>query len=202
MKTNRLLSLLFFSVFAVSAKANVTVDAAAPDFSLVNTKGESVSLSDYKGKYVILEWTNHQCPYVVKHYGSDNMQGLQKKYTGKDVTWLSIISSAPGKQGHVSAAEADALTTSRNANPTHVLFDPEGDVGKAYGAKTTPHMYIIDPEGMLRYAGAIDSIKSANPADIAKADNYLDIGMETLMAGKQVADKLTPPYGCSIKYKS
>lgn len=178
------------------------VDASAPDFTLLNTAGEQVALSDYKGKYVVLEWTNHLCPYVQKHYSGGNMQGLQEKYTDKDVVWLSIISSAPGKQGYVSADEAESLTDDRNAAPTEVLFDPEGNVGKMYNAKTTPHMYIIDPEGMLRYAGAIDSIKSANPADIAKATNYLDQGMMELLSGKAVSQKMTVPYGCTIKYKS
>ncbi|QBY03552.1 redoxin domain-containing protein [Thalassotalea sp. HSM 43] len=182
--------------------AAAKVDTPAPDFSLVNTKGEQVNLSDYKGKYVILEWTNHLCPYVQKHYDSDNMQTLQRKYTGQDVVWLSIISSAEGKQGYVTPSEADELTTSRNAAPSQVLFDESGDVGKLYGAKTTPHMYIITPDGMLRYAGAIDSIKSAKQADIGKAENYLDVGMQSLMAGQSVAKKVTPPYGCSVKYKS
>jgi peroxiredoxin len=185
-----------------SAQGKIKVDAPAPNFSLQNSSGETVNLSDYKGKYVVLEWTNHLCPYVQKHYSSDNMQSLQQKYSGQEVVWLSIISSAPGKQGYVSNEEAEQLTESRDASPTHVLFDPEGIVGKMYAAKTTPHMYIIDPVGNLRYAGAIDSIKSANPADIMKADNYLDLGMSALLAGQQVTQKLTPPYGCSIKYKS
>lgn len=200
MKFSVLVFITLLSSFAVQSK--IKVDSPAPLFSLENTSGETISLSDFKGKYVVLEWTNHLCPYVQKHYESDNMQGLQKKYSDKEVVWLSIISSAKGKQGYVSKQEAQGLTESRNASPTHVLFDPSGQVGKLYSAKTTPHMYIIDPTGDLRYAGAIDSIKSANPADIAKADNYLDIGMLALMAGKQVANKLTPPYGCSIKYKS
>ncbi|WP_395338441.1 redoxin domain-containing protein [Ningiella sp. W23] len=178
------------------------VEQAAPDFSLVNSMGETVSLSDFAGKYVVLEWTNHQCPYVVKHYGSGNMQTLQKDYQEQDVVWLSIISSAPGKQGYVSAEEANALTDSRNASPSHVLFDPEGTVGKAYAAKTTPHMYIIDPAGDLRYAGAIDSIKSTNPADIPKSINYVVAGMTSLESGNSPEDAMTVPYGCSIKYKS
>ncbi len=200
MKAKLLLAILFCFGFNVQAK--IKMDTAAPDFTLVNQMGESVSLSAFSGKYVVLEWTNHLCPYVQKHYGSDNMQALQKKYTGQDVIWLSIISSAPGKQGYVDAQQAQYLTNDRGASPTHVLFDPDGVVGKQYAAKTTPHMYIIDPQGTLRYAGAIDSIKSANPADISKADNYVDLGMIALKAGQQVNKKLTPPYGCSIKYKS
>ncbi|BDX07125.1 redoxin domain-containing protein [Planctobacterium marinum] len=177
------------------------VDAPAPDFVLLNTQGEQVKLSDYRGQYVVLEWTNHLCPYVQKHYSGGNMQGLQNKYTEQDVVWLSIISSAPGKQGHIDGDKADSLTTERGAAPTAVLFDPEGTTGKQYNAKTTPHMYVIDPQGMLRYAGAIDSIKSANPADIAKATNYLDQSMMQLLAGQPVSEKMTVPYGCTIKYK-
>lgn len=189
-------------VLPMTLSAAVKVDKAAPDFSLTNSQGEQVSLSDYKGKYVVLEWTNHLCPYVKKHYESDNMQTLQRKYTEQDVVWLSVISSAPGKQGHVSPTKADELTKTRNASPSHVLFDEAGDVGKLYGAKTTPHMYIVDPKGTLRYAGAIDSIKSANPADIPKSTNYVETSMASLFAGGDVSKKVTPPYGCSVKYKS
>lgn len=201
MSIKRIISIGLALVLSANVSA-AKIEDAAPAFTLQNSQGEAVSLSDYKGKYVILEWTNHQCPYVVKHYGSDNMQSLQKKYTDEDVVWLSIISSAPGKQGYVSADEANQLSADRNAAPTHVLFDPEGEVGKMYAAKTTPHMYIIDPEGELRYAGAIDSIKSANPADIPKAVNYVNASMDALNSGKSPEKTLTPPYGCSIKYKS
>ncbi|QLE83932.1 redoxin domain-containing protein [Shewanella sp. Scap07] len=185
-----------------SAFAAVKVDQAAPNFSLANTKGEQINLADYQGKYVILEWTNHLCPYVQKHYDSDNIPSMQRKYTADNIVWLSIISSAPGKQGHIDSVTSDELTASRNAAPTQVLFDPEGEVGKLYGAKTTPHMYIIDPQGTLRYAGGIDSIKSAKIADIEKADNYVEQAMAALLSGKAVKNKLTPPYGCSVKYKS
>lgn len=211
MKTNPLVSIKAMTTFLVSVvvlcfsfavSAKMKIDAPAPDFTLINSEGKEVSLADYKGKHVVLEWTNHQCPYVVKHYDSDNMQTLQRKYTDKDVVWLSIISSAKGKQGYVEADKANQLTTERKADPSHVLFDPTGEVGKAYAAKTTPHMYLIDPEGMLRYAGAIDSIKSANPADIPKAENYVISGLTALLAGEEVEKKLTPPYGCSIKYQS
>ncbi|WP_247741555.1 redoxin domain-containing protein [Endozoicomonas sp. G2_1] len=190
------------SMASLTATAAVKVDKAAPNFQLTNSQGEQVSLADFSGKYVVLEWTNHQCPYVKKHYDSDNMQALQRKYTDQDVVWLSIISSAPGKQGHVSPDKAEQLSKSRNAAPSHILFDESGEIGKLYGAKTTPHMYIVDQQGTLRYAGAIDSIKSANPADIAKATNYVDASMASLAKGETIAKKLTPPYGCSIKYKS
>ena len=198
---------IYFAVIALvgfipASFAAVKIDNAAPDFSLVNTKGQQVSLSDYQGKYVVLEWTNHLCPYVKKHYESDNMQALQRKYNEKDIVWLSIISSAPGKQGYVDPAMAEKLTQTRNAASTHVLFDPEGDVGKLYDAKTTPHMYIISPSGELKYAGGIDSIKSAKQSDIPKAVNYVDASFDALMAGKPIDKKLTPPYGCSVKYKS
>lgn len=195
---------LFFILCLMSASvlASVKVDKPAPGFSLMNVDGEEVSLSDYSGKYVILEWTNHDCPYVVKHYDSGNMPNLQKKYTEQDVIWLSIISSAPGKQGYIDGAKAKSLTASRSASPSEVLFDPEGTVGKLYGAKTTPHMYIIDPKGDLKYAGAIDSIKSTRISDIEKATNYVETSMKALMSGNIIEKKMTPPYGCSIKYKS
>lgn len=193
-------ALTLFASFSVNAA--ISIDAPAPAFSLQNSQGDMVSLEDYRGKFVVLEWTNHLCPYVKKHYESDNMQSLQRKFTSQDVVWLSVISSAPGKQGYVDATQANELTASRNAAPSHVLFDPDGIVGKQYSAKTTPHMYIINPDGVLEYAGGIDSIKSANPADIPKATNYVDLGLQALLDGKPVENTLTPPYGCSIKYKS
>ena len=185
---------------AGTAQAAADVGAAAPDFSLPDSNGASRSLSDFEGRYVVLEWTNDGCPFVRKHYGSGNMQSLQKEYTAKDVAWLSIISSAPGEQGHVSGAEANALTAERDAAPTAVLLDPSGDVGREYGAKTTPHMYIIDPKGTLIYAGGIDSIPSANPQDIEKATPYVKLALDEAMAGKPVSQAQTRPYGCSVKY--
>lgn len=189
------------SLFVGSAAAKATIGQAAPGFTLTSSEGKEVSLTDYAGKTVILEWTNHDCPFVKKHYGSGNMQDLQVAYTDDDTVWLSIISSAPGKQGHVSPDEARELTTSRGAKPTHVLFDPTGEVGRNYGAKTTPHMYIIDDTGtLLAYNGAIDSIPSANPADIAKAKNYVKTAMTALAAGEKPNPATTKPYGCSVKY--
>ena len=185
---------------AGTAQAAADVGAAAPDFSLPDSNGETRSLSDFGGQYVVLEWTNDGCPFVRKHYGSGNMQSLQKEYTAKDVAWLSIISSAPGEQGHVSGAEANALTAERDAAPTAVLLDPSGDVGREYDAKTTPHMYIIDPKGTLIYAGGIDSIPSANPQDIEKAMPYVKLALDEAMAGKPVSQAQTRPYGCSVKY--
>ncbi|MBR9813845.1 thioredoxin family protein [bacterium] len=189
------------SLFAGAASAKATIGQAAPGFTLTSAEGKEVSLADYSGKTVILEWTNHDCPFVKKHYGSGNMQDLQAAYTGDDTVWLSIISSAPGKQGHVSPEKARELTTSRGAKPTHVLFDPTGEVGRSYGAKTTPHMYVIDDAGtLLAYNGAIDSIPSANPADIGKAKNYVKTAMTALAAGEKPNPATTKPYGCSVKY--
>ncbi|WP_017446507.1 redoxin domain-containing protein [Gayadomonas joobiniege] len=202
MKLKPCFSLFLLLVFSFNLTAAIKIDAPAPEFELTDSYGKTVSLKDYRGQYVILEWTNHGCPYVQKHYDSGNMQGLQKKYHQKDVVWLTIISSAKGKQGHVSAEKANQLTKQRNAYPSHVLFDPDGTVGKQYSAKTTPHIYIIDKQGNLKYAGGIDSIKSANPADIAKATNYLDESMSLLLQNQAVKNPLTRPYGCSIKYKS
>ncbi len=194
-----LLKVLAFSLISLPCFA-ATLGDAAPDFSLTDSNGKSHALSDFKGKTVILEWTNHDCPFVKKHYESNNMQSLQKKYTDQGVVWLSIISSAEGKQGFVSAEKANQLTKDRNAHPTAVLFDTKGTVGKSYGAKTTPHMYIIDKEGKLIYKGGIDSIQSADKEDIAKATNYVDKAMTEHMAGKAVTENNTTPYGCSIKY--
>ena len=175
------------------------IGAKAPDFSLSDSKGISYSLSELAGKTVVLEWTNHDCPFVKKHYAG-NMQALQQRYTAQDVVWLSVISSAPGKQGHVSAAEADALTASRQAAPTAVLFDESGVTGKAYDAKTTPHMYVIDKAGVLQYMGGIDSIPSAKVDDIAKATPFFANAASAVLAGDTPNPAVTKPYGCSVKY--
>ena len=194
------IALLALSVGTV-AQAKVAPGNPAPDFTLPSASGETVSLSDFSGKTVILEWTNHGCPFVQKHYDSGNMQSLQTQYTGDEVVWLSIISSAPGKQGHVTPDKALALTTSREAAPTHVLLDEDGTVGKMYGAKTTPHMYVIDEEGtMLSYMGAIDSVPSADKADIDMATNYVKTSMAALAQGELPDPASTRPYGCSVMY--
>ena len=148
----------------------------------------------------MLEWTNHDCPYVRKHYGAGNMQAQQQEAAAQGVAWLSIISSAPGKQGHVSPAQADQLTTQRNAAPSAVLLDDGGEIGRLYGAKTTPHMYIIDPEGDLVYMGGIDSIASASPDDIGKATQYVRVALDQALAGKAIGTPVSRPYGCSVKY--
>ena len=185
---------------ASASQAALKPGDAAPDFSTKDTKGNTVNLSELKGKYVILEWTNNECPFVKKHYESGNMQQLQKTYTGKGYRWYSIISSAPGKQGNVTPARADELTQSRNAAPTGVILDESGTIGKAYDARTTPHIFIIDPAGKLVYMGGIDSIPSADKGDLANATNYVKATFDALEAGKPVATPLSQPYGCNVKY--
>lgn len=198
--SKRLALFLATSFLAFNAYAGVNIGEVAPNFSLPGDDGKTHALADYKGKIVVLEWTNNSCPFVKKHYSGGNMQGLQKAYTGKGVVWLSIISSAPGKQGHVDAKTAADLSTSRGAAPTHVLLDPKGDVGHLYDAKTTPHLFVIDASGKLAYAGAIDSNSSADSSDIATATPYVKNALDEILAGKPVKKSLTPPYGCSIKY--
>lgn len=184
---------------ATPARAQALVGQAAPAFSAVDSNGKTHSLDAYKGKWVVLEWTNDGCPFVQKHYRG-NMQKLQQAYTRKGVVWLSVISSAPGKQGHVDGAGANALTKDRGAHPTAVLLDPTGQVGKAYGAKTTPHMYVVDPQGKLVYAGGIDDKPSTDVADIATARNYVSAALDAVLAGKPVQTATSTPYGCSVKY--
>lgn len=172
----------------------------APDFAVVDSHGETHHLSDYAGKFVVLEWINHECPFVRKHYESGNMQKLQETYTGKGVVWLSICSSAPGKQGNMSAEEWNQATAEKNAKPTAVLLDEDGTAGHAYGAKTTPHMFVINPAGELIYQGAIDDTPSADKADAATAHNYVTAALEEAMAGQAVTTAFTKSYGCSVKY--
>jgi peroxiredoxin len=182
------------------AFAAVESGEPAPDFTLKDSKGNPQKLSSYSGKFVVLEWLNPECPFVKKHYSAGNMQKLQKEYTAKGVVWLSIISSAPGKQGYRTGPQADADTKDKNASPTAVLLDPSGEVGQLYEAKTTPHMYVINPEGKLIYSGAIDSIRSANPEDCATATNYVRETLDAALSGKPVPTPETKSYGCSIKY--
>lgn len=182
------------------AASDAKIGAAAPGFSLPDTLGTSHSLADFRGKVVVLEWLNHDCPFVKKHYDSGNMPALQAKYTAQGVVWLSINSSAPGKQGNYAPEKANELSRQKKSSATAVLLDPDGKVGKAYGAKTTPHMFVIDAAGVLRYAGAIDSVASADPADVAKADNYVAQALDAVLAGKPVVTASTTAYGCSVKY--
>lgn len=192
------------AVFAMTLAGNVLakpeVGKAAPEFSLPDTNGAQRSLSDFRGSYVVLEWTNHDCPFVRKHYGSENMQGLQKETTADGVAWLSIISSAPGEQGYVSPAEANDLTRDRGASPSAVLLDPEGTVGKLYDARTTPHMYIVDPDGTLIYMGGIDDRPSTRQSDVEGANNYVRAALAEATSGQRVSAAVTRPYGCSVKY--
>lgn len=193
-----LLSLL--TAFSLSAYASVNVGKPAPDFTGVDSQGIKHSLSQYKGKTVVLEWTNHDCPYVKKHYNSGNMQKLQKNATANGIVWLSVISSRPGKQGHVSGEQANQLTQSRNAAPTAVILDETSEIGLLYGAKTTPHMYIIDKTGQLVYMGGIDNKPSKDEDDIVGAKNYVRAALDAMAAGKTIEDSITRPYGCSVKY--
>ena len=194
-----LLPLLVLSLNLPSFAA-VEPGEEAPEFTLIDSKGTSHKLSDFRGKLVVLEWLNHECPFVKKHYSGGDMQKLQKEYTAKGVVWLSIISSAPGKQGHRTGPQAEADTKDKNAAPTAVLLDPSGEVGKKYDAKTTPEMFVLDKEGKILYAGAIDSIKSTDSADIAKAENHVRQALDAALAGKPVPTPQTKPYGCSVKY--
>ena len=184
----------------LSAFAAVEPGETAPDFTLKDSKGNSQKLSSFSGKFVVLEWMNPECPFVKKHYSTGNMQSLQKEHTAKGIVWLSIISSAPGKQGYCTGPQAEANTKDQKAFPTAVLLDPSGEVGQLYGAKTTPHMFVINPEGKLIYMGAIDSIRSANSSDCAKADNYVRQTLNAALAGKPVPNPETKSYGCSVKY--
>ncbi len=188
--------------WGVTAQAaeGVAVGAEAPDFSLIDSNEQARSLSEFEGQFVVLEWFNHDCPFVGKHYGSGNMQALQRTYTEQGVAWLSINSSAPGKQEHLTLEQARRLTEEKGAAPTAVLLDPEGTVGRRYGAKTTPHMFIIDPEGVLVYQGAIDDTPSTNQADIPTAKNYVQLALDAVLAGEPIAEASTKPYGCSVKY--
>jgi peroxiredoxin len=196
------LTLVTALVVAGTAHAQPVIGQPAPELTATDTKGVSHSLSDFRGKTVVLEWTNHDCPYVKKHYDTGNMQALQREATAEGVVWLTIISSAPGKQGYVTPEEADALTAERDAAPTAVLFDPEGTAGKAYGARTTPHMFIIDPEGTLVYMGGIDDRPTASKEDVEGARNYVREALTALGSGQDVPQSTSRPYGCSIKYKS
>jgi peroxiredoxin len=196
----RLAGIVAGLLIAATAFAGPTVGQPAPTFTAVDSHGKTVSLADFKGRPVVLEWSNDGCPFVQKHYKSGNMQALQKAYTARNVVWLTVLSSAPGKQGHVDGAGADRLSSERGAAPTAVLLDASGALGKRYDAKTTPHLFVIDGNGVLAYAGAIDSIPSADAEDVAKATPYLKQALDAVLAGKPVAQPATPPYGCSIKY--
>jgi peroxiredoxin len=203
MKTKLLLiAITTLAAGALCASDIPPVGSAAPDFSLKDTKGQTRSVTQYKGKTVVLEWFNPECPFVKKHYGSDNMQKLQKEFTDKGVVWFTIDSSAEGKEGYVTPDQAEKIMTQWKTHQTALLLDPDGTAGKAYGAKNTPDMIVINPEGKIVYEGAIDSKASPNPADIPSSTNYVKAALDESLAGKPVSNAQTKPYGCSVKYKS
>jgi len=189
-----------FMAVAAAARAAVEVGAPAPDFSVTDIQGKTHTLSDYKGKTVVLEWVNPECPIVGKHYNSGNMQNLQKSATSDGVVWIAINSGAKGDQSDYDEARAAAWLKKHNAAATAYVRDQSGKIGKLYGAKTTPHMYVIDGNGTLVYNGAIDSIRSGNPNDIPKAENYVAAALKAVKEGKAVAKATTQPYGCNVKY--
>ena len=201
------LALALLTVVAFAAPVAAQTDQAnigepAPDFTLEAADGETHSLSDFEGKYVVLEWLNFECPFVGKHYGSGNMQALQEKYTDEGVVWLSIVSSAPGKQGYYPPKEMIEQKKKHNGSMTAILMDPDGEIGKTYGATVTPHMYVINPDGELVYRGGIDDKPTTDEADIEGATNYVDRALTAVMNGEEVSPKQAKPYGCTIKYAS
>jgi peroxiredoxin len=205
MKQSLLASLIaasFSFVAVAAAHAAATVGQPAPAFTLSDTNGKTVNLADYKGKTVVLEWHNPECPFVKKHYESANMQTLQSKYTKEGVVWLSVNSTEPSHQDYKKPNAMSALLKTSNASATAYLMDESGAMGKAYGARTTPHMYIVDREGTLVYAGGIDDKRSSNIADVKTAKNYVAAALDEMKAGKSVSVSTTTPYGCSVKYKS
>jgi peroxiredoxin len=199
MKRNLSLGLMIV-LLMISSTFAVKVGEAAPDFQASDSNGRMHQLSRYRGKFVVLEWHNNGCPYTRKHYESGNMQRLQKDWTGKGVVWFTVISSAPGQQGYVTAQQENDYLRQMNASPTAALLDPQGDVGRLYSAKTTPHMFVVNPAGMLVYDGAIDSRATTDKADVQSAKNYVSQALEEATAGKPVSVPTSRPYGCSVKY--
>ncbi len=187
------------ALFALSAFA-VKVGDPAPDFTGTDSHGQTHKLSDYRGKFVVLEWHNNGCPFTKKHYESGNMQRLQKEWTDKGVIWLTVISSSPGSQGYVTADQENEYLQKMHAVPTAALLDPKGDIGHLYSAKTTPHMFVINPQGQIIYNGAIDDKATTNTSDVSGATNYVSDALQEAMSGKAVAVANTRPYGCSVKY--
>lgn len=191
---------IIMAVAVLPAKAAVEIGKPAPAISATDVHGNEFNLEDHKGKIVVLEWFNKGCPFVQKHYDSGNMQKLQKNAAAQDVAWVTIISSTEGKQGYVTSEEALADIDAYDATPTTLIRDTSGEIGKAYDAKTTPHMFVIDAEGNVAYAGAIDSNSSANPDTIEGAENYVTAAIDALQAGESVETTTTSPYGCAVKY--
>ena len=198
LKQHLLATLLVLPTLAMAA---AVPGEKAPDFSEVDAKGATHTLGDYAGEWLVIEWFNKDCPYVKKHYGSGNMQALQKKYTDQDINWLTVISSAEGKQGYLEPAQALQVAESHGLNASApFLLDADGNMGRAFGAKTTPHMFIINPDGKVVYAGAIDDNDSANPAVIPKSNNYVAAALNASMKGEAIAVPASRAYGCSVKY--
>jgi len=195
-----MMGVIFAGALALSTAWAARVGERAPDFTATDSNGQTHKLLDYAGKFVVLEWHNRGCPFTAKHYASGNMERLQKEWTARGVVWLTVISSAPGKQGYVTAADENAYVKEMNAAPTAVLLDPAGALGHMYDAKTTPHMFIIDPKGTLIYNGAIDDRPTTDAADISGARNYVSAALSEALAGKPVSIASTRPYGCSVKY--
>ena len=193
-------TLALFALLLALPLLGARVGEAAPDFVGTDSTGKTHRLSDYRGKVVVLEWHNQGCPYTKKHYESGNMQKLQKEWTAKGVIWLTVISSAPGEQGYVTAEQENEYLKKMNSSPTVALLDPTGVIGHLYGAKTTPHMYIINPKGLLVYEGAIDDKPTSDPQDIPGATNWVATALKQTAAGQQVTTPVTRPYGCSVKY--
>jgi peroxiredoxin len=200
MKLRTLTPMLLLAASSAALAAPAVVGQSAPPFSVNDAHGQPVSLADFKGRTVVLEWVNPGCPYVRKHYDSANMQARQKAATQQGVVWLSVNSTAAGHYDYRKPADMAAWMRSQQAAPTHTLMDSDGKLGRAYGARTTPHLYVIDAKGTLVYAGGIDDRPSANPADVKAARNHVDAALADLAAGKPVAQPVTRPYGCSVKY--
>ena len=189
------------SAISISVSAHAAeVGKPAPAFSAKDAKGVDVSLESLKGKVVVLEWVNHGCPFVVKHYGSKNMQKLQETYTGKGVVWISINSGSKASGSYTDDATFLKMSADKGSKASHLIADESGTIGKAYSAKTTPHMFVINKEGVLVYNGAIDSKKTTSPADIESSDNYVAKALDEVLAGKEVTTSKTEPYGCGVKY--
>lgn len=200
-RTRILIAVSSAALLPLTPMAQVRVGDAAPAFTATDSHGQAQSLDQFRGKYVVLEWHNQGCPFTKKHYVSGNMQGLQKQWTAKGVTWFTVISSAPGTQGYVTADQENAYVNQVHAAPSAVLLDPDGKLGHLYNAKTTPQMFVIDPAGKLIYAGAIDNRPTPDPDDVNGADNYVTDALTAAMAGRAVATPYTRSYGCSVKYR-
>ena len=201
MKTTLLAALLTLASTALFAADSPAVGSAAPDFSVTDSKNRPQSISQYKGKHIVLEWFNPECPFVKKHYGGGNMQKLQEEFTGKGVVWLSVDSSAPGKEGNLTPEQAEKKMSEWKTHQTALLLDSDAKAARAYSAKNTPHMFVINPEGKIIYEGAIDSKATPNPGDIPSSTNYVKAALDESMAGKPVTTPSSRPYGCSVKYK-